>query len=86
MESFTGENFRIIYHTLKNCRQIQSYGIFYQMKGVDRTEDYTEQDYQVLEQYITSSEQPISQRERVSWLTGDTQYTLLRAKLQPRKV
>ena len=83
MESFIGESFRIIYHTLKNCRQIQGYGIFYQVKGVEGTEDYTEQDYQALEQYITSSEQPVSKRERVSWLTGDTQYTLLRAKRQP---
>ena len=86
MESITSENFRTIYHALKNFRQIQGYGIFYRVKGVEGTEDYTEQDYQALEQYITSGERPVNQRERTNHLACDSKYIMLRAKYQPRKV
>lgn len=79
------EQFRTFYHALSNYRQWQGYGLFYCVKKVEGMVEYTEQDYQMLEQYIMDGEQPVSKRERVSWLTGDTQYTLLRAKYQPRK-
>ena len=85
MEGIADENFRTLYHVLQNCRQIQGYGELYRVKGMDGTEDYTEQDYQALERYIISGEQPVSRYEGTGHLAYDSKYTMLRAKYQPRK-
>lgn len=83
MEGITDENFRTLYQTLRNCRQIQGYGDFYHVQSVEG--DYSERDYQVLEQYITDGEQPVSQCEGTGRLAYDDKYLMLRAKYQPRK-
>lgn len=86
MDHITDENFRTLYHVLRNCRQIQGYGELYRVKDVVGTEDYTEQDYQALERYINSGELPVSQREGTRRLANDSKYIMLRTKYQPRKV
>jgi hypothetical protein len=59
--------------------------MFYRVKDVDGTGDYTEQDYQMLERYIISGDRPVSQYERTECLMDDDQYTILRAKQRPEK-
>ena len=86
MEGITDRDFRTLYQTLRNCRQIQGYGDLYHVKSVEGTGDYTEQDYQALEQYIINGEQPVSQYEGTGRLAYDDKYLMLRAKYQPRKV
>lgn len=48
--------------------------------------DCSEQDYQVLEQYITSGERPVSRYEGTGRLAYDDKYLMLRARYQPRRV
>ena len=86
MEGITDSNFRTLYQTLRNCRQIQGYGDLYHVKSVEGTGDYSEQDYQALEQYIINGERPVSQYEGTGRLAYDDKYLMLRAKYQPRKV
>lgn len=86
MEGITDSNFRTLYQTLRNCRQIQGYGDLYHVKSVEGTGDYSEQDYQALEQYIINGELPVSQYEGTGRLAYDDKYLMLRAKYQPRKV
>ncbi len=80
------EDFRTLYQTLRNCRQIQGYGDLYHVKSVEGTGNYTEQDYQALEQYVAIGELPVSQYEGTGRLAYDDKYLMLRAKYQPRKV
>lgn len=84
MKGITDGNFRTLYQTLKNCRQIQGYGDLYHVKSIEETGDYSERDYQALEQYIISGEQPVIQRERTGRLAYEDKYLMLRAKYQPR--
>lgn len=86
MEGITDKDFRTLYQMLQNCRQIQGYGELYRVKDADRTEDYTEQNYQMLEQYIISGEQPVSRYEGTGRLAYDDKYLMLRAKYHSRKV
>lgn len=86
MEGITDSNFRTLYQTLRNCRQIQGYGDLYHVKSVEETGDYSERDYQALEQYIAMGERPVSQYEGTGRLAYDDKYLMLRAKYQPRKV
>ena len=85
MEGITDGNFRTLYQTLRNCRQIQGYGDLYHVKGVEETGDYSERDYQALEQYIAMGERPVSQYEGTGRLVYDDKYLMLRARYQPRK-
>lgn len=86
MEGITDSNFRTLYQTLRNCRQIQGYGDLYHVKSVEGTGDYSERDYQELERYIAIGEQPVIQHEGTGRLAYDDKYLMLRAKYQPRKV
>ena len=85
MEGIADSNFRTLYQTLRNCRQIQGYGDLYHIKSAEGTGDYTERDYQALEQYIINGERPVSQYEGTGRLAYDDKYLMLRAKYQPRK-
>jgi len=82
----TDENFRTFYHALKNYRQWQGYGLFYHVKSVEGADDYTDQEYQMLERYIQSGEQPESRIEQAGSLAADGQYTILRARHRPHEV
>ncbi len=77
------EQFRTFYHALNHYRLRQGYGLFYHVKETEKAGDYTEQECQMLEQYIINGEQPVSQYERVGRLACDSQYIILRARYQP---
>jgi plasmid rolling circle replication initiator protein Rep len=85
IEDINDEDFRTLYQALRNCRQIQGYGDLYHVKSAEETGDYSERDYQILEQYIISGDRPVSQYERTECLMDDDQYTILRAKHRPEK-
>lgn len=75
----TYQNFKTIYGALEHVRQIQGYGVFYNMKKMI-SETYTEQDYETLERYLTSSEQSISMYEPMSRIAGKSNYIVLKRK------
>ena len=74
----TYENFKTLYHALSRVRQLQGYGVFYNIKepNIDR---YTEADYDLLENYLTSKEQPISTYEPLSRFIGNNGYRLVKS-------
>ncbi len=75
----TYKNFKTLYHALFHIRQIQGYGVFYNMKEF-HTESYTEQDYQALENYLIHNEQPINAYEPICRLATDDKYTTLKLR------
>ena len=77
----TYENFKTLYHALNRVRQIQGYGVFYNIKELD-AETYTESDYQVLENYLLSQEQPVSSYESLRHLSENHGYIVLKGKRQ----
>jgi hypothetical protein len=79
------ENFTTLYHALNGLRQIQGYGTFYNVKAAEDDQDYTEQEYRDIADYITSQEQPKDAYEPVSRLANDTTYTVIRSKYTGKK-
>lgn len=75
----TYQNFKTLYNALFRVRQIQGYGVFYNVKELN-TDSYTEQDYQMLEDYLSAEEQPVNSYEPISRLAKDVKYTVLKAK------
>lgn len=75
----TYENFIILYNALTRIRQIQGYGIFYNIKALN-SESYAEHEYQTLESYITCNEQPINSYEPLCHLVDAKEYTVLKIK------
>ena len=80
----TYENFKCLFLALEGVRQIQPYGVFYGTTKALDTADYTAQE---LRNYLIYDEQPIRRtNEQWSSLAHDTEYIILKAKYQPRKV
>ena len=80
----TYDNFKALFLALEGVRQIQPYGVFYGTTKTLDTADYTAQE---LKEYLTYDEQPVRRtNERWSSLAHDTEYVILKAKYQPRKV
>ena len=79
----TYENFKALYYALNRVRQIQGYGVFYNIKEPD-TEEYTESDYQVLENYLIDEEKPVTSYEPISHLTDAQGYMILKGKHRPK--
>lgn len=77
----TYDNFKTLYHATNRVRQIQGYGVFYNIKEPS-TEYYTQTDYDVLEQYLTCKEQPISTYEPLCHFSGDNGYTIVKQCLK----
>lgn len=77
----TYDNFRTLFQALDRVRQIQGYGVFYNIKepNADR---YTETDYDVLERYLTCKEQPISTYEPINRILGGNGYMLVKPFLK----
>ena len=73
------DNFKTLYSALSHIRQIQSYGVFYNVKELN-TEAYTEQEYQTLESYLVCKEKPVCSYEPLSRLSGDERYIVLKTK------
>lgn len=79
----TYENFKVLYYALNRVRQIQGYGVFYNIKEPNM-EEYTESDYQVLENYIINEEKPVTSYEPISRLTDTQGYMILKGKGRPK--
>ena len=77
----TYDNFKILYYATYRVRQIQGYGVFYNIKEVN-PENYTETDYNVLEHYLTCKEQPISAYEPICHFIGGNGYTFVKQSLK----
>ena len=73
----TYENFKTLYHSLERVRQIQGYGVFYNVKEPN-AENYTEHDFEVLESYLACKEQPVTSYEPLSHFVGENGYTVLK--------
>lgn len=71
------DNFKTLYYALSRIRQIQGYGVFYNVKELN-TEAYTEQEYQILENYLVCEEKPVHSYEPLSRLIDDEKYTVLK--------
>lgn len=79
----TYENFKTLYYALNRVRQIQGYGVFYNIKEPD-VEEYTENDYQILENYLIDWEKPVTSYEPFSQLTDSQGYMILKTKRRPK--
>jgi len=77
-QEMTYDNFKTLYHALSRVRQLQGYGVFYNVKepNIDR---YTEADYDMLEHYLTCHEEPVSAYEPLSHFVGNNGYTLVKS-------
>lgn len=75
----TYENFKVLYYALNRVRQIQGYGVFYNIKEPDM-KTYTESEYQILEDYLLCQEKPVTSCESLSNLTGNQDYVILKGK------
>lgn len=73
------DNFKTLYYALSRIRQIQGYGVFYNVKKLN-TEAYTEQEYQTLESYLVCKEKPVRSYEPLSRLSDDERYIVLKTK------
>lgn len=73
------ENFKTLYRALERIRQIQGYGIFYNFTP-EVIKEYTEKEYDLLEDYLLCGENPVSAYEPLSRLANESGFTLLRAK------
>lgn len=80
----TYDNFKTLYTALTRIRQLQGYGIFYNIKELDM-ESYTDHDYQALESYLSYEEQPVSTYEPFNHLVDTNGYTVLKIK-RTRKI
>ncbi|MCL2773742.1 MAG: protein rep [Oscillospiraceae bacterium] len=72
------DNFRTLYYALNRVRQIQGYGIFYNVTATEDDPDYTEQEYQDIADFIASDEPPVIAYEPLSRLAKNTTYTYLK--------
>ena len=79
----TYENFKSLFLALEGVRQIQPYGVFYGTTKALDTVDYTAQE---LGEYLIYDEQPTRAFEPWGRLAHDTEYVILKAMYQPRKV
>ena len=73
------ENFKVLYGALNRIRQIQGYGVFYNLKNME-TSNYTDQEYHALETHLLCNEEPISTYEPLSRLASSNGYTVLKTK------
>ncbi len=80
----TYQNFKALYYALFRVRQIQGYGLFYNAKEL-HSDSYTEQDYQMLENYLVQGEQPVNSYEPMNRLSANVKYTVLKVK-QPKQM
>lgn len=79
----TYDNFKILYYATYRVRQIQGYGVFYNVKEAN-SEHYTETDYTMLEDYLLCKEQPISAYEPLSHFSPLNGYKLVKHSLKTR--
>lgn len=71
-------NFKTLYNALYGVRQIQGYGIFYNIKP--DTSDYTEQECTMLSDFITADEEPTLSYEPLNRLANDSSYKIVKRR------
>lgn len=79
------DNFKVLYNSLKHVRQIQGYGVFYNVKAAENDPVYTEREQDMLADYITLGEKPTISNEPLSRLAKVTNYKILKKKYSRHK-
>lgn len=72
--------FKTLYYSLMNRRQIQGYGCFYNLKDEEVSMDEVNQLYDKLLEELKQKESPLSVAETPNELVNDTEYTLISRK------
>lgn len=80
------KNLITLYKALNSVRQIQGYGIFYNVKAAESDPVYTEQERALLAEFIVPDEQPVIANEPLSRLANDNEYTVLKKYRQKRDI
>lgn len=75
----TYENFVCLYYSLYNVKQIQGYGVFYNIKDIDDV-DVLQHEYDILISALKEKEAPSVIYERPEALLSDTNYMLISRK------
>jgi hypothetical protein len=52
------DNFKTLYHALDRVRQVQGYGVFYNVKAAEDNPDFSDDEYHDIADYIAPDEQP----------------------------
>lgn len=73
----TYDNFKVLYYALNGVRQIQGYGIFYNVKDDDSLMNEVEDYYRTVIDYLQKKEMPVSVRETVQAVLEDNSYTVI---------
>lgn len=73
----TYDNFKVLYVALNGVRQIQGYGIFYNVKDDDSLMNEVEDYYRTVIDYLQKKEMPVSVRETVQAVLEDNSYTVI---------
>jgi hypothetical protein len=80
------ENFKTLFHALDRVRQVQGYGVFYNVKAAEDSPEFSADEYHDIAAYIAPNEQPSEpDSEPLSRLLKDNSYTILRGKRTPRQ-
>lgn len=79
-ELMSYENFKTLYYSLNNVRQIQGYGCFFRIKDDDSLLEQVEERYQGLVNALRKKENPISVSETPMDLMKDDTYRLISRK------
>ncbi|AKL97374.1 plasmid replication protein RepB (plasmid) [Clostridium aceticum] len=77
----TYKNFRVLEYALHSIRQIQGYGVFYNIKDILMAEEVNEM-YEWIREYLIKNEgeAPAYRVEKIQKLLDDTEYTLISRK------
>jgi len=80
------ENFKTLYHALDRVRQVQGYGVFYNVKAAEDSPEFSADEYHDIATYIAPDEQPADpEYEPLNRLMKNNDFTILRGKYTPRK-
>lgn len=76
----TYSHFKTLYFALNRVRQIQGYGVFYNITDDDSIVDEVDDYYELLVQYLKKEEDPVQVSQTPQDLYGDLEYTLISRK------
>jgi hypothetical protein len=77
---FTYDNFKTLYFALHNVRQIQGYGIFYNIKDIDLILSDVNDLYNSLIEFLNKNENPVEILESPQEVLEDKEYTYISRK------
>ena len=76
----TYDNFKVLYYSLKSVRQIQGYGILYNLKEKENYEQLVEEKYNEIIEYLQQKEAPVKVMEAPEDLLKQNDYTIISRK------